>query len=46
VDDLKSSHTNSRVNNELDKWLQENYGEHGEVTIHRGKIHDYLRLDK
>ena len=44
VDDLKSSHTNSRVNDELDKWLQENYGEHGEVTIHRGKIHDYLGM--
>ena len=40
----KSSHTDSRVNDELDKWLQENYGEHGEVTIHRGKIHDYLGM--
>jgi hypothetical protein len=44
VDDMKSSHTNSRVNDELDKWLQENYGEHGEVTIHRGKAHDYLGM--
>jgi hypothetical protein len=24
--------------------LQENYGEHGEVAIHRGKIHDYLGM--
>jgi hypothetical protein len=44
VDDLKSSHIDSRVNDELDKWLQENYGEHGEVTIHRGKTHDYLSM--
>jgi hypothetical protein len=44
VDDLKSSHTDSRVNDELDKWLQENYGEHGEVTIHRGKTHGYLGM--
>ncbi len=40
VDDLKSSHIDSRVNDELAKWLQENYGKHGEVTIHRGMIHD------
>jgi hypothetical protein len=44
VDNLKSSHIDSRVNDELDKWLQENYGEHGEVTIHRGKTHDYLGM--
>jgi hypothetical protein len=44
VDDLKSSHINSRVNDELDKWLQDKYGEHGEVTIYRGKIHDYLGM--
>jgi hypothetical protein len=25
--------------------LQENYGEHGEVVIHRGKIHDYLGME-
>jgi hypothetical protein len=34
VDDLKSSHIDSKVNNQFDKWLQENYGEHGEVAIH------------
>jgi hypothetical protein len=44
VDDLKSNHIDSRVNDELDKWLQENHGEHREVTIHRGKIHDYLGM--
>jgi hypothetical protein len=44
VDDLKSSHTDSRVNDELNKLLQENYGEHGGLTIHRGKTHDYLGM--
>jgi hypothetical protein len=42
VDDLKSSHKDSKVNDQFDKWLQENYGEHGIVAIHQGKIHDYL----
>jgi hypothetical protein len=37
VDDLKSSHKDSKVNDQFDKWLQENYGEHGEVAIHQGK---------
>ena len=45
VDDLKSSHTNPRVNDEFDKWLQKNYGAHGEVSIHRGKVHDYLGME-
>jgi hypothetical protein len=45
VDDLKSSHKDSRVNDQFDKWLQEKYGEHGEVAIHRGKIHDYLGME-
>jgi hypothetical protein len=45
MDDLKSSHKDSKVNDQFDKWLQENYGEHGEVAIHRGKIHDYLGME-
>jgi hypothetical protein len=45
VDDLKSSHKDSKVNDQFDKWLQESYGEHGEVAIHRGKIHDYLGME-
>jgi hypothetical protein len=44
VDDLKSSHKDSNVNHQFDKWLQENHGEHGEVVIHRGKKHDYLGM--
>jgi hypothetical protein len=45
VDDLKSSHIDSKVNDQFDKWLQENYGKHGEVAMHRGKIHDYLGME-
>ncbi|WP_288992819.1 polyprotein of Ty1/Copia retrotransposon [uncultured Marinobacter sp.] len=45
VDDLKSSHKDRKVNDQFDKWLQHNYGEHGEVTIHRGKIHEYLGME-
>ncbi len=45
VDDLKFSHKDSKVNDQFDKWLQENYGEHGEVAIHQGKIHDYLGME-
>jgi hypothetical protein len=42
VDNLKSSHKDSKVDNQFDKWLQDNYGEHREVAIHQGKKHDYL----
>jgi hypothetical protein len=45
VDDLKSSHKDPKVNNQFDKWLQDNYGEHGEVTIHCGRIHKYLGME-
>jgi hypothetical protein len=45
VDDLKPSHKVSKVNDQFDKWLQENYGEHGEVAIHRSKKHDYLGME-
>jgi hypothetical protein len=45
MDDLKSSHKDSKVNGQFDKWLQENLGEHGEVAIHQGKIHDYLGME-
>jgi hypothetical protein len=45
VDKLKSSHKDSKVNDQFNKWLQHNYGAHGEVTIHRGKIHEYLGIE-
>ena len=44
VDDLMSSHVDSKVNDEFLKWLNEMYGEHGEVTATRGKVHDYLGM--
>ena len=44
VDDLKCSHKNKTVNDEFAKWLEETYGQHGRVEIHRGKVHDYLGM--
>jgi hypothetical protein len=34
MDDLKSSHKDSKVNCKFDKWLQNNYGKHREVAIY------------
>ena len=45
IDDLKSSHKDSKVNGQFDKWLQESYGEHGEASIHLGKKHNYLGME-
>jgi hypothetical protein len=33
------------VNDKFDKWLQNNYGKHGEVAIHQEKKHDYLGME-
>jgi hypothetical protein len=41
VNNLKSSHKDLKVNDQFNKWLQNNYGAPREVTIHRGKIHQY-----
>jgi hypothetical protein len=41
----KYSHKDSKVNDQFDKWLQDNYGEHGEVMIYWGKIHEYLGME-
>jgi hypothetical protein len=45
VENLKSSHKYSEVNDKFDKWLQNNYGEQGEVAIHWGNKHDYLGME-
>jgi hypothetical protein len=45
VDDLKSSHKVLKVNDEFEKWLQINYGQHRKVVNHRGKVHDYLGME-
>ena len=44
VDDLKSSHVDSRVNDNFLSWLNSKYGKHGEVKATRGKVHDYLGM--
>jgi len=44
VDDLMSSHVDKKVNNEFAVWLNDMYGEHGSVKVHRGKIHNYLGM--
>ena len=44
VDDLMSSHINTRINDEFAKWLQNKYGTYGDVKVTRGKVHDYLGM--
>lgn len=46
VDDLKSSHVNSKVNDEFIEWLEKMYGddELGHVKAVRGPKHDYLAM--
>jgi hypothetical protein len=45
VDDLKSSHRKSKVNDRFAKWLEDMYGgAFGHVKTHRGKRHDYLGM--
>jgi hypothetical protein len=46
VDDLKSSHMDSKVNDEFHDWLQKTYGDdHKPVKSTRGKRHDYLAMN-
>jgi hypothetical protein len=45
VDNLKSSHKLKAVNNKFEKWLNSMYGKHGKVTVTRGRIHNYLRME-
>ena len=44
VDDLKCSHADKTVNTDFLKWLNQKYGEYGEVKATRGNIHDYLGM--
>jgi hypothetical protein len=39
-----SSHVDSKVNDEFDRWLNKMYGAHGAVKVTRGKVHDYLGM--
>jgi hypothetical protein len=44
VDDLMSSHRHKKVNDEFYKWLNKKYGNYGDVTATRGKVHKYLGI--
>ena len=44
VDDLKASHVDSKVNNDLSVWLNNEYGQVKPVTMTRGKKHVYLGM--
>jgi hypothetical protein len=44
VDDLKSSHVDSKVNDEFLEWANDKYGRHGKVVATRGKVHEYLGM--
>ena len=43
VDDLKVSHVDENENSKFAEWMKTIYG--GKLTVHRGKIHDYLGMD-
>ncbi len=44
VDDLMSSHVDTKVNDKFEIWLNKMYGSHGKVKATRGKVHDYLGM--
>ena len=44
VDDVLSSHLNSKVNDEFAKWAQEKYGALKPVKVTRGKTHEFLGM--
>jgi len=44
VDDAKSSHVDSKVNDSFIAWLEKECGQLGEVKSSRGKRHDYLGM--
>ena len=45
VENLTSSHKDPQVNDQFNEWLQKKYGEHGKVTTHHGKMHEYLGME-
>ena len=44
MDDLKTSHKNVDTANTLINKLSEQYGNEADLTIHRGKVRQYLRM--
>ena len=44
VDDMKISHVNSKVVDNIIKTIEQEFGNEAPLTIRRGKIHDYLGM--
>jgi len=44
VNDVMSSHTEAKVNNDFEEWQNNTQGEHGEVKHARGDKHDHLGI--
>jgi len=44
VDDLKISHVNSAVVEDIVSRLNDQYGKEEPISMHRGKVHDYLGM--
>ena len=44
VDDLKSSHMDTKVYDKFMQWIRDTYGSIGEVTVTQGKVHEYLGM--
>ena len=44
VDDIMASHVNPKINTEMVDWMNQKYGELGQVKCTRGKVHDYLGM--
>ena len=44
MDDLKISHKKSTVVDSTIASLKKEYGKDGEMTVKRGKLHDYLGM--
>ena len=42
VDDVMSSHVDTKVNDDFEKWLNKMHGEHGKAKSSRGDVHDCL----
>ena len=45
VDDLKISHKNGYTLDALINKLGERYGKEEDLTMHRGKVHEYLGMN-
>lgn len=44
IDDLKVSHVEQAVLEDIASWIDRKYGQQTPIVVHRGKIHDYLGM--